>query len=321
MPFEYNNTESPWYSEAQRTWDESQDWTVHGADTLTIYFHGNPPAFLETDNGHILMGAIGADIWDTADQFRFAYKSLSGDGSIVARVESIANTWPWAKGGVMIRERIDAGAAHAMVVLTPENGVALQYRPTMNGASQSINEPGLVAPYWVKLTRSGNTFTAERSEDGTNWVSITDDPAASSVQITMATNVFIGLALTSTNINAVTGADFSGVATTGNVTGSWQTASIGLDQPVGNTPDTLYTAVEDTAGNLKVVSHPDPLAVLSAEWRAWEIPISEFTQAGVRMDRVESMILGVGDRDNPTSGGAGLIYIDDIRFGRPTTGQ
>ncbi|MDI6451010.1 discoidin domain-containing protein [Anaerobaca lacustris] len=317
MPLAYDNTTSPWYSEAERTWDAPQDWTVFGADTLTVHFRGNPPAFLETAEGHIVMGAIGADIWGTADQFRFAYKSLNGNGSIVARVESIANTWPWAKGGVMIRERIDPGAAHAMVVLTPENGVALQYRPTMNGPSLSVDEPGPVAPYWVKLTRSGNTFTAERSEDGVNWVSITADPAASSVQISMATNVYIGLAVTSTNANAVTGAEFSAVATTGNVTGQWQTASIGREQPEGNAAEPLYVAVEDNAGNTAVVPHPDPLAVLRAEWQAWRIPLSEFHAAGVRMNSVRTMFIGVGDRNNPTAGGAGLVYIDDILFGRP----
>ncbi len=318
MPLAYDNTTSPWYSQAERTWDAPQDWAVFGADTLTVHFRGNPPAFFETAEGHIVMGAIGADIWGTADQFRFAYKSLNGNGSIVARVESIANTWPWAKGGVMIRERIDPGAAHAMVVLTPENGVALQYRPTMNGPSLSVDEPGPVAPYWVKLTRSGNTFKAERSEDGVNWVSITADPAASSVQISMATNVYIGLAVTSTNANAVTGAEFSAVATTGNVTGQWQTASIGREQPEGNAAEPLYVAVEDNAGNTAVVPHPDPLAVLRAEWQAWQIPLEEFHAAGVRMDSVKTMSIGVGDRAQPTSGGTGLIYIDDILFGRST---
>jgi len=28
------------------------------------------------------------------------------------------------------------------------------------------------------------------------------------------------------------------------------------------------------------------------------------------------MSIGIGDRDNPTLGGAGLIYVDDIRVGK-----
>jgi len=33
------------------------------------------------------------------------------------------------------------------------------------------------------------------------------------------------------------------------------------------------------------------------------------------------MYIGVGDRDNPTAGGNGLIYIDDIAFGHPASSQ
>jgi hypothetical protein len=29
------------------------------------------------------------------------------------------------------------------------------------------------------------------------------------------------------------------------------------------------------------------------------------------------MYIGIGDRDNPTAGGTGLIFIDDIGFGKP----
>ena len=39
------------------------------------------------------------------------------------------------------------------------------------------------------------------------------------------------------------------------------------------------------------------------------------------MNRVQRMCIGVGERDNPASGGAGLIYIDDITFGRPVADQ
>jgi len=45
MPMDYNwdyNDVRPWYSEAERTWETPQDWTVEGADTLTLYFRGEP---------------------------------------------------------------------------------------------------------------------------------------------------------------------------------------------------------------------------------------------------------------------------------------
>jgi len=43
MPLEYNNAKTPFYSEAQRTFDTPQDWTTSGADTLALYFRGVAP--------------------------------------------------------------------------------------------------------------------------------------------------------------------------------------------------------------------------------------------------------------------------------------
>ena len=80
---------------------------------------GQLPAFVETASGSILMNAIGTDIWNTADQFRFAYKTLTGNGTMVARVESIFNSNVWAKGGVMIRQSIEPGSTHAFMPITP----------------------------------------------------------------------------------------------------------------------------------------------------------------------------------------------------------
>ena len=79
--------------------------------------------------------------------------------------------------------------------------------------------------------------------------------------------------------------------------------------------------MEDNAGKTAVVAHPDPLAVLRPQWQVWQIPLDEFTSAGARMNKVKTMYIGTGERDNPTSGGAGLIYIDDITFGRPVADQ
>jgi len=315
MPLLYDNTGGATVSEAQRDLG-GQNWDTHGADTLVVNFRGHAPEFFETDDGRILMNSIGADVWGTADQFRYAYKRLSGDGSIIARVDDVANTWGWAKAGVMIREGLDAGSAHAMAVVSPANGVALQYRPIMNQDSFGINELDLVAPYWIKLTRTGNLFTAERSEDGVTWVSITDDVAASTVEIEMGADVYIGLMSASTRADIVGGATFSNIATTGNVTGSWETTGIGVEQPVGNTPAPLYVAVEDSAGHLAVVVHPDPLAVAATEWQPWRIALSQLS--GVNLSSIAALTIGVGDPDNPTSA-SGLVYVDDIGFGHPAS--
>jgi hypothetical protein len=42
MPLYYNNTKTPFYSETERTLAASQNWTLAGARTLTLYFYGDP---------------------------------------------------------------------------------------------------------------------------------------------------------------------------------------------------------------------------------------------------------------------------------------
>jgi hypothetical protein len=78
-----------------------------------------------------------------------------------------------------------------------------------------------------------------------------------------------------------------------------------------NGPDTVYVALEDSAGKVGVVSYPDTLAVLSMKWIEWKIPLSQF--AGVDAAKVKKVYVGVGDRKNPKAGGAGRLYFDDIR--------
>ena len=177
MPMSFDNTRSPFYSETQREWATAQAWTAGGANTLVLYLQGDAAGFLEVTAGTFLMNGTGTDIWGSADQFRFAYKSLKGNGSIVARVDSVGNTDPWAKAGVMIRGGLDAGSAHAMVVLTPTSGMSFQRRTVSSDVSTSTDVAGPAGPYWVKLTRTGDTFTAQRSPDGIAWVDITVTPA------------------------------------------------------------------------------------------------------------------------------------------------
>jgi regulation of enolase protein 1 (concanavalin A-like superfamily) len=314
MPMDYNNTMTPFYSEAVQTFVPAQNWTVGGGDTLVVYFRGEPTGFTESA-GTITLSAAGTDIWNTADEFRYAFKRLTGDGSIVARVDSIMNTNAWAKAGVMIRETLDAGSVHASVEVTPGNSCAFQRRPTTDAASTSDNWAGtpIQAPYWVKITRTGNVFHAETSPDGQMWTVQGTDQT-----IPMAGDVYIGLAVTSHAANVVCAAEFSEISTTGNVTGAWQQAEMGVDHPE-NSPQSLYVAVEDSAGKVATVTYPDPAATTITAWTEWAIPLRSFT--GVNPAKVKKMYLGVGDRKNPVPDGAGRIYIDDIRITKGVPAQ
>jgi len=148
----------------------------------------------------------GVDIWDYADEFHYVYQSLSGDGQIVARVGSVTNTNSWAKAGVMIRETLDTASRHAMMVVTPGNGTSFQRRTSTGGVSTLTAGSAVTAPYWVKLTRRSNTLTGYDSNDGSHWNRVGSDT------VTMATSVYIGLAVTSHSDGALCTANFNNVS-------------------------------------------------------------------------------------------------------------
>jgi len=82
----------------------------------------------------------------------------------------------------------------------------------------------------------------------------------------------------------------------------------------GNSTAPLYVAVEDSLGKSKVVTNPEPDAVLSSPWQEWNIDLKDFTTAGVSLSSVKKMYIGVGNRTAPQAGGAGTMYFDDIRL-------
>jgi len=79
-----------------------------------------------------------------------------------------------------------------------------------------------------------------------------------------------------------------------------------------NAPEKLYAALQDSTGKTAVVVHPNPAATTTTDWAAWNVPLQNFT--GVNAARIKTMFLGVGDRNAPKKGGAGVIYVDDIRI-------
>jgi regulation of enolase protein 1 (concanavalin A-like superfamily) len=156
-------------------------------------------------NGTFSIKASGADIWGTADAFHFVYQQLSGDFTIQARVASVQEASTWSKAGVMIRETLSASSKHALALVSAARGVALQWRPTTGG--DSLNRAGSASapPRWVRLQRSGSTFTASESSNGSTWTVI------SAASISMASTVYAGLAVTSHSTSATTIADLTNV--------------------------------------------------------------------------------------------------------------
>ncbi len=313
MPVEYNNIKPPYYSEATRTFDTPQNWTGSGADTLSLWFRGRPVAFADKGNNAFTISSSGTGIQGNADQFRFVYKQLTGDGSITLRVDSLINTNAWARAGGMIRGTLNAGSRNAMMEVTAGSGVPFQWRLADSGTTSSNNTgtTGMVAPQWVRLTRTGDVVKGERSTDGKTWTQQGTD-----MTIAMPSAVYIGMAVTSQNANASTVAEISNVSTTGTVTGQWQMLAIGATMST-NGPAPVYLVVEDKAGKKKTVVHANPAASTTAAWTEWRVPLSDLTAAGVNLTAVKKLTIGVGDAASPKAGAVGMLYVDDIGYGHP----
>lgn len=144
------------------------------------------------DAGVFAMVASGWDIWEKADAFHFVHRQKTGNGSIVARVANIEHTNPWSKAGVTIRESLAAGSRHAIMVVTPSNNAAMQYRLQTDAISAYATGMVCRAPWWVQLERKGDDLIGSASADGSNWV------AVNRVTLTnLPATVYWGLCLTS----------------------------------------------------------------------------------------------------------------------------
>jgi len=319
MRLDYTNSASPYYSETYRDFGTPQNWTAYGAKALTLWYRGywaSVGSFTESPPGNYTITAAGADIFDVAaqrgpgfhDEFHYAYKQITVPGpvTIIAKVESVDNTNAWAKAGLMVRDSLDADSIHAMMCITPGQGVALQYRALVGGPStNATQQTGITAPQWLKLVYDTTTGIARASysADGLTWTDL-----GTQQYVAMTDPIYIGLSLTAHNVNATCTARFSNVSITG-AAGAWSSKDIGIKV---NVPEPMYVALQSGLNTAVVQHEADPNAVLQGAWQEWNIDLKSF--AGINLNAVKKMIIGTGKRNAPQAGSAGTVYFDDIRL-------
>ena len=162
-----------------------------------------------------------SDMWHIHDELHFAHKTLNGDGSITARIDSIDQANWQTRVGVMIRNTLKPSAENAAVLVTPIDGIVFQCRTEQLETTRSVySDLGKTTlPYWIKLTRLGDRFTAQYSIDGITW-DVTQNEnfdSSSSIEIPMNESVYIALVITSQNVVHSTEATISNVTFAGSV--------------------------------------------------------------------------------------------------------
>ena len=182
----------------------------------SITVTGLPAPWQTTDVGSV--GVVGSasmsnglytvqgagNISGTADNFRFVYQPLSADGEIRVRLNSVGANAANSCIGVMVRESLTAGSRYSFMGVGQTVRFRWQRRSTTAGnTSTTTSVLGTTPNVWVRLTRAGNTLTGYRSTDGTKWTKL------ASVNIKMATNIYIGLAVASGSSSTLNAATFT----------------------------------------------------------------------------------------------------------------
>ncbi|MFC3149443.1 putative Ig domain-containing protein [Litoribrevibacter euphylliae] len=171
------------------------------AKDIGLPFAGGSTSY---DGSFHVKGSAG-DIWGISDVFHFTYRTLRGDGEIVAKINRLDHSHDWAKAGVMIRASDWIGAKHAFMLMTPKQGVDFQYRSTSNWVTYDTGLKAASMGTWLRLVRVGDTLTGYISNDAYNWVRV------GSVNIGMDNDVLVGLAASSNKSFSTTQSSFSDV--------------------------------------------------------------------------------------------------------------
>jgi regulation of enolase protein 1 (concanavalin A-like superfamily) len=174
----------------------------------------------------------------TADAFRFVYRPLSGDGTIIARVASVQNVQAWVKAGVMIRQSLAAESVHGFMLVSAARGLVFLRRSQTAGTSAIVATGAGTAPVWVKLERRGQTVKALRSADGITWSQVGQATFA------FTGTVYVGLAVSSHTFTSTAAAAFDKVSVTaGPLPAAWQSRDIGTVGVAGKATESVGTFV------------------------------------------------------------------------------
>lgn len=159
----------------------------------------------------------GQSVGSTSDAFHFAHRTLSGDGEMIAKVDSMLGTDGnaadvFSQAGIMFRDGTAANTRFVFMNLGLTSGTAYRsvfYYRTPTGGTAAYTEGSGVISGWIKLTRSGTTFTGYASSDGSTWTQV------GTITISgMSSSLEVGLALSANGYGHVDTASFSNVKLT-----------------------------------------------------------------------------------------------------------
>lgn len=106
----------------------------------------------------------GANMWETADAFRFDWQKLDGDAAMTATIQFPPGTHvPHEKAVLIFRQSLDPSSTYADVAVHANGLIALQYRAVASGVTDDIAAAEIAdtsKPVTVRIQRDGDLYVA-----------------------------------------------------------------------------------------------------------------------------------------------------------------
>ncbi len=172
------------------------------------------PVSVSTELGGVYTltaGGTGLSTTSTSDVSCFVSHAISDsvNCTVTARIVSISGGNTTSRAGVTIRESTATGSRH-MSSLGEKAGTARIITRTTTGGNATSSTLTIIRPYWVRLRRVGDAFSAWSSPDGSAWVQTSTDRS-----IPMGLDVQAGLAVSAKSDGTLTTAAFDNVTFNG----------------------------------------------------------------------------------------------------------
>ena len=152
-----------------------------------------------------VLTAGGANLWGKRDEFHYAWRRLSGDFILQARVEFVGQgVDPHRKAGFLVRGTLDDDSAYADAVTHGDGLTSLQYRKAKGEITEQVVSEAKGADF-LQLERRGNRFTMSVARFGER-LSVSTLP-----ELALGEEVYVGLFLCSHNVDVVEKAIFKDV--------------------------------------------------------------------------------------------------------------
>ena len=205
------------------------------------------------------------------DKFRYCYQTRTLDVNCEVKAlvtqASQENTSSTTKAGIMIRKDTSDSTQYVFAYLSPYySGTPYFLRRETVGANAAANLAGGTAnlPCWVKITKSGNSYTPYQSMDGSSWTQIGTAPYS----VAMGDSVLVGFASANTALTGINTGKFDNfsialtdtpVITQTNPSGYFQMSQqVSMDLATTADSEIWYTVGSslDTAANIPVQGSP-----------------------------------------------------------------